>query len=178
MFEQVKAKKCKYKLFIFFQILVTLIMILAILFCEFDENKPWTNFPKILPPFILASIIYLWQQGRYYFLVTRKYNGTVFNEHPKRKRVQNPSKKELITFKNRILYRNQNEPLYEGEIVLDLINLRYGKGFHYNNISPIEDEMNNNMDAKEAKDIQNIDYAKSDQFGFSQFIVTKDKIFV
>ncbi|PCJ79226.1 MAG: hypothetical protein COA57_15795 [Flavobacteriales bacterium] len=176
MFEQVKAKKYRYMLWIFFQIVSTLLMISAILFCKVDENNPWTNFLKIFPPLILASGIYLWQQGRYYFFVFRKYNGTVFCDHPKRKRVPNPEKKELITFKNRILYRNRNKPSDEGEIVLDLINLRYGKGFH--NIYPFDDKKNENINTQESENIQNADYANSDQFGFSQFIVTKDKIFV
>lgn len=175
LFEQVKAEKCIYKLWIFFHIVSILLMILAILFCKVDENNPWTNFPKIFPPLILASSIYLLQQARYYFFVFRKYNGTVFCDHPKRKRVQDPEKKELITFKNRILYRNKNEQSYEGEIILDLINLRYGKGFHNYSFS---DKKNENMDTQESENIQNADYAKTDQFGFSQFIVTKDKIFV
>ncbi len=176
MFEQVKTKKCKYKLLIFFLIVITLFMISAILFFKVNENNPWTNLPKIFPPLILASGIYLWQQVRYYFSVFKKYNGTVFNVHPKRKRIQKPEKVELITFKNRIIYRQKNKPLYEGEITLDIINLRYGKGFHNNTFTSGE-KINENMDTQESKKDQN-DYAKSDQFGFSQFIVSKDKIFV
>jgi hypothetical protein len=178
MFEQVRAKKCRFQLWIFFLIVFTLLMISAILFCEVDEKNPWTNIPKMFPPLILASGIYLWQQLRYYFFVFRKFNGTIFCVHSKRYRHKNPEKQELITFKNRILYRMKNKPSYEGEIVLDLINLKYGKGFHNNNAFPIDDYMNKNMDTQDVDNIQNNYYAKDDQFGFAQFIVTKDKIFV
>ena len=85
---------------------------------------------------------------------------------------------DLITYKNRILYRTQNDPFYEGEIVLDLINLKYGKGIHYYNDPPFNNKKNKNMDTQEEKDNQNSNCDISDQFGFAQFILTKDKICV
>ena len=163
LFDQIKVKRRKNILWIILLFCILLGMITSTILCPINDYNPLSKLTKLFPPFILAIVLYLWQLGRYYFLVYNKYHKTTFSIHPKRQRFDNPDKYELITFKNRILFRKQNDPKDEGEIVLDLINLKYGRGFH---------SMNN-----DGNDSIN-DYSYEDRFGFSQFIVTKNKIFV
>jgi len=179
MFEKIKAKKFKYWIWIFSLFVFNLFMITA-MFYEVDDSCILTKLQKIFPTLIITSSIYLIQHWRYYFFIDRKFNLTVFNVYPKRKRPEKPLEiVELITFKNRIIYRYKSEPNYVGEIVLDLINLRYGKGIHYNDPLSDNDKCKNiDSDSEEYEEMMNKYYAKVDRFGFAQFIVTKDKIFV
>lgn len=169
MFEQIARKKYWYKFRIFILTIITFSMIAVILVVSEEENDVWRKASRIFPPVIVAISLYLFQQFRYYRLVHRIFNNTVYVAHPKRRRVKNPDRKELITYQNRIIYRKQDEPNYEGEIVLDLFNLKYGKGFHHINIRPSEDD---NLNAATSH------YDTEDQFGFSQFITGKEKIYV
>lgn len=162
LFNQIESKKKRNFIWLVVLLAALIVMILLTIVCPTNENIGLTKMPRLFPPFILAIILYLWQEARYYFIIYKNFNGSIFSAHPKRQRITNPEKYELITYKNRILYRKHNDHKDEGEIVLDLINLKYGKGFHIMNTD----------------DDDPVDYSYTDRFGFSQFIISRNKIYV
>lgn len=166
-FKTIKCERIKNRLKNLILIMFLIGLILIIMFFTTEEDNPISNLTKIIPPIILTIALYLIQEWRYYKNVYLKYNGRVFEVHPKGKRVANPTIREIQTIKNKLIYQVDKNDNYEGEIILDLINLRYGKGTHNSGI--YEDENQDNETEKIGTD---------DRFGFSQFVLTDDKIFV
>ncbi len=152
-------------------------MMLSLMFCYDDDENYWAGIISIFPSIIIGISIYLGQEMRYYFLVSKKFNNTTFSVHPKRQRIKNPKKHEIITYKNRIIYKVKTDPSDEGEIVLNIINLKYGDGFHNrSDLENISENINNEM--PESIEGKKVNYSAEDQFGFYYAIATKKKIFV
>lgn len=145
-----------------------LLMLVGIILIPTNSSSSIFKLKAIFPPLILAGSLYLYQQFRYWKKVSRLYHNTTYSVHPKRKRNPEPPMRELKTIRNRIIYRVTDQPNYEGEIVLDLFNLRYGKGFHHVPLEALNDKNN----------VTSNDPIIDDRFGFSQFILSNDKIYV
>lgn len=164
LYEEIENKKKK-KLILNIFIFAFGLAMLVLLVLGGSTKYVYYNISKLFPPILFGVFLYLLQQWRYYKHVHCIYHNTKYAVHPKRNRSENPPIREFRTFQNRLIYRHQEEHEYQGEIVLDLVNLRYGRGFH------------NVLVQQELQKGQKLTPG-SDRFGFLQVITTPDKIFV